>query len=391
MRKLFLLPVLALSAFTVQAQNSYIIEGEIKNAPEDEVIILFANEGDLLTKQAEDTIRNGKFRFSGKTTENSTECISLIAQKGRTTSMLLDLWVRPGSHVKITADDMLVYTWNVESDVPEQQTRQNVIAPVRRHWDELQRINEKRGQLVVRMRAKDITEEEKAKLKHELDSMKTIECRQIDEIVEGEIKTLSALDINEAWIEELLDCVYFTEMTKNEQNKNRIKVLYDNMPDEWKNTNKGAEIASIIYPPRQPKPGEPAVDGDLYDLSGNIHHLADFKGKYILLDFWNYGCGPCIKAIPEMKEIADAYKDSLEVVSLSLDNDKIWRRASAEHGITWNNFNDKRMRSGIAASYDIHGIPLFVLISPDGKLIEKWSGYSEGCLKDRIGKLFSRQ
>ena len=391
MRKFLFLSVLALSTIGVQAQNSYIIEGEIKNAPEDEVVILFANEGDLLLKQAEDTIRNGKFRFNGKTTANGTECVSLIAQKGKTVSMLLDLWVRPGSQVKITADDMLVYTWNVESDVPEQQTRQKAIAPVRRQWNEIQTIDLKKDSVRARMRADGVTEEEKAKLKHTLDSMKTIEYRQIDEIVEGETKVLSALDINEAWIEELLACVHFTEMTKNEQNKNKIKVLYDNIPDEWKNTAKGAEIASIIYPPRQPKPGEPAADGDLYDLSGNIHHLADFKGKYILLDFWSNGCDPCKKAIPEMKEIADTYKDSLELVSISIDNDKIWRRASAEHGITWNNFNDKRNRSGIAASYDVYAIPLFVLISPEGKLIEKWNGYGEGTLKERIGKLFSKQ
>ncbi len=32
------------------------------------------------------------------------------------------------------------------------------------------------------------------------------------------------------------------------------------------------------------------------DLDGKVHHLADFKGKIYVLDFWSSGCGPCIMA-----------------------------------------------------------------------------------------------
>ena len=42
------------------------------------------------------------------------------------------------------------------------------------------------------------------------------------------------------------------------------------------------------------KEGDEMADTDLYDLQGNIHHLADYKGKYLLVDFWSRGCGPCM-------------------------------------------------------------------------------------------------
>ena len=52
------------------------------------------------------------------------------------------------------------------------------------------------------------------------------------------------------------------------------------------------------------------ADTDLYDLQGNIHHLADYKGKYLLVDFWSRGCGPLYEwLLPEMKEISATWKD----------------------------------------------------------------------------------
>ena len=70
------------------------------------------------------------------------------------------------------------------------------------------------------------------------------------------------------------------------------------------------------------------ADTDLYDLEGNLHHLTELKGKYILLDFWSSGCGPCIMSIPEMGEVQEKYKDRLAIVSLSSDTEKIWKAAS---------------------------------------------------------------
>ena len=147
----------------------------------------------------------------------------------------------------------------------------------------------------------------------------------------------------------------------------------------------------MIYPPAQFKVGEFVSDTDLYDLDGNVHRLADFRGKYILMDFWSYGCRGCVMAIPELKEIAETHKDSVAVVSLSLDNDKIWRKATEKYDVTGNNLSDRQGRSGIAAKFGIYGIPLFVLISPQGTFIEKWVGYTEGGLKERVKKLFSKQ
>ena len=123
------------------------------------------------------------------------------------------------------------------------------------------------------------------------------------------------------------------------------------------------------------------ADADLFDLDGKVHHLADFKGKYMLLDFWSSGCGPCIMALPEMKEIQEQYKDRLTIISLSSDTQTRWKAASTQHEMTWQNLSDLKQTAGLYAVYDVNGIPNYVLISPKGKIVKMWSGYGKGSLK----------
>ena len=52
----------------------------------------------------------------------------------------------------------------------------------------------------------------------------------------------------------------------------------------------GREITTYIKMVEPVKVGDHMVDGTLYDTEGNTHHLSEFEGKYILLDFWNLGC-----------------------------------------------------------------------------------------------------
>ena len=146
----------------------------------------------------------------------------------------------------------------------------------------------------------------------------------------------------------------------------------------------------MLFPPQQVEVGKEMADAELLDLEGNSHSLAELKGKYILIDFWSSGCGPCIMAIPEMGELASTYKDKLNIVSISTDNKKTWERASKEHSMTWNNWNDLKGNAGLYARYDQGGIPNYTLISPEGIVLEQWMGYGEGSLKKKIGEYLKK-
>lgn len=312
--------------------------------------------------------------------------MTLFAMKGDTVSMILDVYVRPGSHINISGDGMLAYTWNVESDIPEQQTRQKIVMAARKWWDRIQLIDIHVDALRSMMRSGTLADKDKAAVKAELDSLDKEKCMAVDSVIMTETAVMDGMDVDDAWMEELNGNAIFAKSYDNEKGMNAVRELYDRLPDKWKNTMTGSEIGITVYPPKEIAKGETAADGDLFDIDGGVHHLADFKGKYILLDFWSIGCGPCLQAIPEMKEVAEAYKDSLVIVSLSLDTKEIWKQESPKHGMTWYNLNDLKGRSGIAAKYGVWGIPHYVLVSPQGTMTTQWSGYSKGNLKENVKK-----
>ena len=125
-------------------------------------------------------------------------------------------------------------------------------------------------------------------------------------------------------------------------------------------------------------------DAELYDLQGGIHRLSDFKGKHILLDFWAGWCGPCRMSLPEMRELYAQYKDKLVIISLSIEGKSAWEVASATIEMPWLNLNDFQGNSGLFARCGVRGIPHYVMISPDGIVLEHWKGYSRGQLKEKV-------
>ena len=89
-----------------------------------------------------------------------------------------------------------------------------------------------------------------------------------------------------------------------------------------------AELHNYVYPPKLLQLGDEAVDAELFDMQGNKHHLfeAFAEGRYVLLDFWGIGCGPCRMSEPEMREAYEQIKDKLEIVGINEDDITTWKR-----------------------------------------------------------------
>ena len=119
-----------------------------------------------------------------------------------------------------------------------------------------------------------------------------------------------------------------------------------------------------------------------------MHHLSEFKGKYILLDFWSIGCGPCIASLPEMEEIIELYKGRMEVVGISIDPENLSKSSVKEKQMKGNQWNELRKgNTGLTVVYKVDGYPCYVMISPDGKVKKIWKGYGKGALKKQVKEL----
>lgn len=118
--------------------------------------------------------------------------------------------------------------------------------------------------------------------------------------------------------------------------------------------------------------GAQAPDFELKNLDGEGISLKDFKGKYVLLDFWASWCGPCRKENPTVVKAYDGYKNKgFTVLGVSLDaTEAPWRKAVQEDGMPWAQvINDRKI--GVDRLYEIKAIPANFLIDPQGKIIAR--------------------
>lgn len=117
-------------------------------------------------------------------------------------------------------------------------------------------------------------------------------------------------------------------------------------------------------------PGRPSPDFQGMDIEGNTHSLDEFKGKYLYIDLWATWCGPCQKELPELKQLAEAFKDkNITFLGLSID----YKKEAWEEKVKGGNLPGTQLHIGPNSSfqraYNIDGIPRFILLAPDGTII----------------------
>lgn len=379
--------LLLLASVVMRAQGNFVIEGKTKNMKEGVCLRLFRMEGGIGHGIAVDTLRGDSFRFEQQTSGEGTDKLLLMVTEGNLHTMALELWARPGSHIKLTGDDMLVYTWQVESDVPQQHIRQLFVDDSRKLWNEYQQNDIQEKRLYNRYRSKDITDEMKKELRSQGKKLSEINKEIKTRIDANVIKRMRLLPVDDIWMEELEKLSIGVKYNPNHPYRQEVMELYNGLSEEQRKTEKALEILSYLSQPEAVALGEKSVDGDLFDLQGKVHHLSDFRGKSVLIDFWSSGCGPCIMALPEMKEISKKYEGRLVLVSLSIDDKTNWETASSHHEIAWWNLNELKGKHGLYAKYSSGAIPRYVFLSPEGEVVEMWSGYGKGSLLEKLENL----
>ncbi len=355
--------------------SGFTVTGQIKGMSGGSLYLTNAQERDGRPREIP-VDANGHFECKDTVTKSSPGEFSLMDPSGITLfkggagmGILMTFFAQNGDHIKISSDqktfDLADVSGNVYNDqlmelknaIKEPAIREKAI------WDQVLALRKQRDP-ANNTKIEELSNSTDPYEKQIADVKRDFVARHPDYLASG--MALSQL---------------FGKIPLGEMEK-----LYASLSANVKATPSGDNVADGIGLGRaeeNAEAGKAAADFVKNDMDGHPVRLSDYKGKYVLLDFWGSWCGPCRASHPHLKEINGKYGPrGLVVIGIAeerTENKTAWLKAIKEDGLPWTQIMNEegKKQSDVVQLYGIKGFPTKILIGPDGKIIVRVEGATE--------------
>lgn len=117
--------------------------------------------------------------------------------------------------------------------------------------------------------------------------------------------------------------------------------------------------------------GAQVPDFTFQDFAGKSRRLSEFRGKYVLLEFWATWCAPCVAEFPHLKKAYETYRSrGFEILGLNRDESAEAARVMIEkHQISWTQATSESIESVAVQGFRVQGLPATLLLDPEGRVV----------------------